>query len=110
MRMTCHPPRSPPQVVLFLSGIALSLAIPAAPGAIGTYEFVGKTIIVTLGFSAEQGLATILLMRLLTTVPPALAGLISLVVLHVRPSSIVHAAEGDEPAADDVPPAPEPAR
>ena len=101
---------SPPQVVLFLSGIALSLAIPAAPGAIGTYEFVGKTIIVTLGFSAEQGLATILLMRLLTTVPPALAGLISLVVLHVRPSSIVHASEGDEPATDDVPPAPEPAR
>ena len=93
---------SPPQVVLFLSGIALSLAIPAAPGAIGTYEFVGKTIIVTLGFSAEQGLATILLMRLLTTVPPAIAGLISLMVLHVRPSAIVEAAEGEEPPPGDV--------
>ena len=101
---------SPPQVVLFLSGIALSLAIPAAPGAIGTYEFVGKTIIVTLGFSAEQGLATILLMRLLTTVPPAIAGLISLVVLQIRPDAIVHAAEGDEPAEDQAAPAVEAAR
>src|ERR1700675_533487 len=60
---------SPIQTVLFLSGIALSLAIPAAPGAIGTYEFVGVAIITGLGYTPEQGLATILLMRILTTFP-----------------------------------------
>jgi uncharacterized membrane protein YbhN (UPF0104 family) len=79
---------SPIQTVLFLSGIALSLAIPAAPGAIGTYEFVGVAIVTGLGYTAEQGLATILLMRILTTFPPALLGLVSIWALHVRPGAI----------------------
>jgi uncharacterized membrane protein YbhN (UPF0104 family) len=84
---------SPIQTVLFLSGIALSLAIPAAPGALGTYEFVGVAIITGLGYTPEQGLATILLMRVLTTFPPALIGIGSIWALHVRPDSIVHATE-----------------
>ena len=84
---------NPVQTVLFLSGIALSLAIPAAPGAIGTYEFVGVAIITGLGYTPEQGLATILLMRILTTFPPALIGLISIWVLHVRPAAIAESAE-----------------
>ena len=81
---------SPIQTVLFLSGIALSLAIPAAPGAIGTYEFVGVAIITGLGYTPEQGLATILLMRIITTFPPALIGLVSIWALHVRPDAIAH--------------------
>jgi uncharacterized membrane protein YbhN (UPF0104 family) len=84
---------SPIQTVLFLSGIALSLAIPAAPGAIGTYEFVGVAIITGLGYTPEQGLATILLMRILTTFPPALIGLVSIWALHVRPGAIAESAE-----------------
>lgn len=84
---------SPIQTVLFLSGIALSLAIPAAPGAIGTYEFVGVAIITGLGYTPEQGLATILLMRILTTFPPALIGLVSIWALHVRPAAIAQSAE-----------------
>ncbi len=84
---------SPIQTVLFLSGIALSLAIPAAPGAIGTYEFVGVAIITGLGYTPEQGLATILLMRVLTTFPPALIGLVSIWALHVRPGAIAESAE-----------------
>lgn len=90
---------SPIQAVLFLSGIALSLAIPAAPGSIGTYEFVGVAIITGLGFSPEQGLATILLMRILTTFPPALIGLVSIWALHVRPSAIAASAEAETPEA-----------
>lgn len=90
---------APIEVVLFLSGIALSLAIPAAPGALGTYEFVGTAIVVSLGYSAEQGLATILLMRLITVFPPALAGLVSLFVLQVRPGDIVHPAEAPDEIA-----------
>ncbi len=83
----------PIQTVLFLSGIALSLAIPAAPGALGTYEFVGVAIITGLGYTPEQGLATILLMRIVTTFPPALIGLVSIWALHVRPEAIAESAE-----------------
>ena len=84
---------SPIQTVLFLSGIALSLAIPAAPGALGTYEFVGVAIISGLGYSPDEGLAAILLMRIITTFPPALIGLVSTWFLHVRPDAIATAAE-----------------
>ena len=86
---------SPIQTVLFLSGIALSLAIPAAPGAIGTYEFVGVAIITGLGYTPEQGLATILLMRIITTFPPALIGVGAIWALHVRPDTIVGFGGGD---------------
>jgi hypothetical protein len=91
---------SPIQTVLFLSGIALSLAIPAAPGAIGTYEFVGVTIVTGLGYTPEQGLATILLMRIITTFPPALIGLGSIWALHVRPAAIADTAAATAGEAD----------
>jgi glycosyltransferase 2 family protein len=84
---------SPIQTVLFLSGIALSLAIPAAPGAIGTYEFVGVAIITGLGYTPEQGLATILLMRIITTFPPALIGVVAIWALQVRPGAIAESGE-----------------
>ncbi len=103
---------TPIQTVLFLSGIALSLAIPAAPGAIGTYEFVGVAIITGLGYTPEQGLATILLMRIITTFPPAIIGIGSIWALHVRPDSIVESAEtGDRSGAEsgEVPATEEPA-
>lgn len=83
------------ETVLFLSGIALSLAIPAAPGALGTYEFVGVAIITGLGYTPEQGLATILLMRIITTFPPALIGLVSIWALHVRPDAITGSVEAE---------------
>jgi len=104
---------TPIQTVLFLSGIALSLAIPAAPGAIGTYEFVGVAIITGLGYTPEQGLATILLMRIITTFPPAIIGVGSIWALHVRPDSIVESAETGEPAEGEsmqVPAGEEPAK
>lgn len=90
---------SPIQTVLFLSGIALSLAIPAAPGALGTYEFVGVAIITGLGYTPEQGLATILLMRIVTTFPPAILGLVSIWALHVRPDAITDPAGGPDVSA-----------
>lgn len=95
---------SPIQAVLFLSGIALSLAIPAAPGAIGTYEFVGTAIVTGLGYTPEQGLATILLMRVITTFPPALIGLVSIWALHVRPSAIAASRDASPVGADASPP------
>jgi uncharacterized membrane protein YbhN (UPF0104 family) len=90
---------SPIETVLFLSGIALSLAIPAAPGSLGTYEAIGVAIIAGLGYTPEQGLATIFLMRVITTFPPALIGLVSIWALHVRPEAITGSA--DESAMRD---------
>jgi uncharacterized membrane protein YbhN (UPF0104 family) len=100
---------SPVQAVLFLSGIALSLAIPAAPGALGTYEFVGTAIITGLGYTPEQGLATILLMRIITTFPPALLGVGSIWALHVRPGTIIETAENQQTAVADAEPGARPA-
>ena len=88
-------PLQPLEAVLFMSGVALSLAIPAAPGSLGTYEFVGVAIVTSLGYPPEQGLATMVLMRVVTAFPPAIAGLISLVVLQVRPRTLL-AASDDE--------------
>jgi glycosyltransferase 2 family protein len=81
-------PLSPLQAVLFGSGIALSLAIPAAPASLGTYEFVGVVILTGVGASPEQGLATILLMRLVSTLPLSVLGLAAVWILHVRPAAI----------------------
>lgn len=86
----------PLEAVLFLSAIALSLAIPAAPGSLGTYEFVGVTLLTGLGYSPEQALATMLLMRLVVTLPPVLAGFAFAMILNVRPRSIVQPVEEEE--------------
>ena len=83
------------QAVLFMSAIALSLAIPAAPGSLGTYEFVGVTVLTSLGHSPERALATIVLMRAVSTFPPIALGLVSAWILHLRPSAIVDTLDVD---------------
>ena len=90
----------PEQAVLFLSAIALSLAIPAAPGSIGTYEFVGVTVLTSLGHSPERALAAIVLMRAVGTLPPAALGVVSAWVLHIRPAVIVGTAAPAEAELD----------
>jgi uncharacterized protein (TIRG00374 family) len=86
----------PPEAVLFLSAIALSLAIPAAPGSLGTYEFVGVSVLTGLGGSPEQALAAMLFMRLVATLPPVLSGFAFAIILNVRPRSIVRPVEAVE--------------
>ncbi len=80
---------SPMELTLFVSAVALSLAIPAAPGAIGTYEFVGVAILTSVGSSPELALATMILMRVITTLPLIAAGIVSLWALQLRPSALV---------------------
>jgi uncharacterized membrane protein YbhN (UPF0104 family) len=80
---------TPTELALFVSAVALSLAIPAAPGAIGTYEFVGVAVLTSLGSSPELALATMLLMRMITTLPLIGAGIVSLWALQLRPSALV---------------------
>jgi uncharacterized membrane protein YbhN (UPF0104 family) len=86
---------SPIEAVLFLSGVALSLAIPAGPAAIGTFEFVGVSILSGLGHRPELALATVLLLRLVTYLPPILGGVGSLWALHVRTDALVPPALGE---------------
>ena len=81
------------QSALVMGGLALSTSIPAAPGSIGTYEFVGLTILTALGVNAEVGLALVVLIHLIVTVPLALAGLFAAWRLHFRVSEIAHDAE-----------------
>jgi uncharacterized membrane protein YbhN (UPF0104 family) len=89
---------SPLQAAVVTAGLALSMAIPAAPGSLGTYEFVGVSILVGLGFPAEASLATIVLVHVIATVPPALAGMVSMWFLHLRVGTIVAGADPAEPA------------
>ena len=77
---------TPAQAVLFLSGIVLALAIPAAPGALGTYEFIGVAILTAYGFEPGQALASVVLLRIVTMLPAVTLGLVSAWLLHLRPA------------------------
>ncbi len=85
---------SPQQVLLVCSGTALSLAIPAAPSSLGTFEYVGVLILTSFGATAEVALAAIVLFRLSTTIPMALVGLVVMWATHLRPGALVEAADG----------------
>jgi uncharacterized protein (TIRG00374 family) len=91
---------SPAQVVLFTSGIALSLAIPAAPSSLGTFEFAGVLILSSFGATPEVALATVLLVRLVTTVPLAIAGLVVTWATHLRPTTLFATAAAIEAGSD----------
>jgi len=79
---------APEQVLLVSSGTALSMAIPAAPSSLGTFEFVGVLILTGFGATPEVGLAAVLLVRLVATVPMALVGLVVTWATHLRPSAM----------------------
>jgi uncharacterized protein (TIRG00374 family) len=73
---------TPLQAAVVMGGLALSTAIPAAPGAIGTYEFVGVAILGSFGVAPEAALATVLLVHAIALLVPSLAGLVTAWVLH----------------------------
>ena len=81
------------QAVLFMSAVALSLAIPAAPASLGTYEFVGVVVLTSLGYGPEQSLATMVLLRAVSTFPSVGLGLVSTWLLHLRPATILGSSE-----------------
>lgn len=76
------------QAALVMGGLALSTSIPAAPGSLGTYEFVGLSILTSLGVDPEVALAVVVLVHLVATLPVALAGLLAAWRLHFRVSEI----------------------
>jgi uncharacterized protein (TIRG00374 family) len=96
-------PLSIGQCALVMGGLALSTSIPAAPGSIGTYEFVGLTILTALGVDAATALAVVVLVHLVVTIPLALTGLVVAWQLHFRVSEIARDAEPANLAQDDLP-------
>jgi len=77
-------PLGPAEWALVLGVLALSTAIPAAPGSLGTYEFVGVTALGILGIGPSHALAATVLIHVIATLPPALLGLAATLILHVR--------------------------
>ena len=84
---------------LVSAGLALSLALPAGPAFIGTYELVGLTILSALGMPAGPALATIVVHHAVVAIPPALAGILAMWLLHVRVASLP--SQGEEALAVD---------
>jgi hypothetical protein len=78
----------PVEWAFVLGVLALSTAIPAAPGSLGTYEFAGVTALGVLGIGASQALAATVLIHVIATLPAALLGLAATLVLHVRIADI----------------------
>lgn len=86
-------PLDPVQWVFVLGVLALSTAIPAAPGSLGTYEFAGVTALGILGIGSSQALAATVLIHVIAALPPALLGLAATLILHVRIADIEAAAD-----------------
>ena len=76
----------PWQAAFVIAAATLSTAIPAGPASIGTYEFVGMTVMVSIGLPAEQSLLTVALVHAAVVLPPAVMGLVAMWWLNVRPS------------------------
>ena len=84
-------PLDPVEWALVLGVLALSTAIPAAPGSLGTYEFAGVTVLGILGIGSSQALAATVLIHVMALVPSALLGLIATLILHVRIADVENA-------------------
>lgn len=71
------------QSAVVIAAVTLSTAIPAGPASIGTYEFVGMTVMSTMGFTPEQSLMAVGLLHAIATLTPACLGAASLWLMGV---------------------------
>lgn len=92
-------PMPPWQAALVIASVTLSTAIPAGPASIGTYEFVGMTVLASMGFPVEQSLLCVALVHAMVVVPPSLMGLVAMWWLGVRPQ-VPHVNAAHSPAAE----------
>jgi hypothetical protein len=93
-----------PAGAMFVAAITvLGTAIPSAPGYIGTFELAASAAARSLGVPPEQALAFALLVHVLTVLPLAIGGAVSLVWIGARfgelagsmsPSSVTAVAAG----------------
>lgn len=73
------------QAALVIAAVTLSTAIPAGPASIGTYEFVGMTVMVSMGFPPEPSLLSVALVHAVAVVPASLVGLGAMWWFGIRP-------------------------
>ncbi len=79
--------------VLIAGVTVLGTAVPSAPGYVGTFELAAATMAGALGVPGAPALAMAIVAHVLTLVPVALAGAISLVAMGARLGEVAHAAE-----------------
>jgi uncharacterized membrane protein YbhN (UPF0104 family) len=84
------------EAAIVMAALALSTAIPAAPASLGTYEFVGLTVLVQLGAPPDAALAAVLIIHVFVTIPSAIIGLVATWLLHVRVSDLAEEAAAAE--------------
>jgi uncharacterized membrane protein YbhN (UPF0104 family) len=77
---------SPTLAALLSAGAALAAALPAAAGALGTYELGAVAAAATMGVSADAALQVALLAHLVAFATIALLGATGGVVVMVQPS------------------------
>jgi uncharacterized protein (TIRG00374 family) len=76
------------QSALIIAAVTLSTAIPSGPASIGTYEFVGMTVMTSMGYPAEASLLCVALVHVVALVPASLLGLVSMWWLGIRVPSL----------------------
>ncbi len=75
------------QAALLAAGVALSTAIPAGPGYVGTFELAGVQIAAVFGIAADQAFAMTLLAHAASVLVTSLGGAAALVRLGWRRAS-----------------------
>jgi len=90
------------QAALIIAAVTLSLAVPAGPASVGTYEFVGVTVMASMGFAPEQSLLCVALVHAVVVVPPSSLGLAAVWWLGVRTHAPLLLNAGHEPASERV--------
>jgi len=72
------------QSALIVAAVTLSTAIPAGPASLGTYEFVGVSVMTSMGLPPEPSLLTVALVHAVATIVPASMGLVAMWAMGLR--------------------------
>lgn len=88
---------SPLQAVVVMGSLALSTALPTAPGSLGTYEFVGVAILTSFGVTPEVALATVLLVHAMALLLPSIVGLGTAWLVHFNVREVIFHPAADPP-------------
>lgn len=72
------------QSAVIVAAVTLSTAIPAGPASLGTYEFVGVSVMGSMGLPPEKSLLAVGLVHAVATLVPASMGLIAMWAMGLR--------------------------
>ena len=72
------------QSALIVAAVTLSTAIPAGPASLGTYEFVGVSVMGSMGLPPEPSLLAVALVHAVATIVPATMGVVAMWAMGLR--------------------------